>query len=109
MRHCSIHNLDYLAQCDACAAREKDLDGDERLVRKQGLIATAELIRADREVAALAELAPRLISTLESVRSTLMGLLENKASHTTEGVTGYVHFMRIEIDKALADAEKAGA
>lgn len=86
-----------------------EVDADEREIRKLGLVATAGLIRADREVAALAILAPQLVETLERTRSTLMGLLENKASHTTEGVTGYVHFMRIEIDKALAEAKKAGA
>lgn len=89
--------------------KSDEVDADEREIRKLGLIATAGLIRADREVAALAVLAPQLLQTLESVRSTLMGLLENKASHTTEGVTGYVHFMSIEIDKALAEAKKAGA
>lgn len=30
MRHCSIHNLDYFAQCDACAAWDKDLDRELR-------------------------------------------------------------------------------
>lgn len=30
MRHCSIHNLGYFAQCDARAARDKDLDGELR-------------------------------------------------------------------------------
>lgn len=33
MRYCRIHNLEYFAQCDACAARDKDLDGAARFNR----------------------------------------------------------------------------
>lgn len=75
---------------------------DEREARKQGLIATAGLIRADREAA---DLVPRLVAALEQTRKMfqyIIGLEQIDLAHrqAEQGV--------IETGEALEAARKAG-
>lgn len=91
MRHCSIHNLDYLAQCESC-----------RSERRQGLIATAGLIGADREVAALPV---KLVAALEQARKMFQYIIE---SERVDPIHRQAEQGLVEINDALEAATKAG-